>query len=55
MTYYFAKSLDAPFDEAVERTVAALKQHGFGVLTRIDVKNTLKEKINSARCGKATC
>jgi len=47
MSYYFAKSLDAPFDEAIERTVAALKQHGFGVLTRIDVKNTLKEKIGA--------
>ena len=45
MAYYFAKTLDVSFDEAVERTVAALKQHGFGVLTRIDVKNTLKEKI----------
>ena len=47
MAYYFAKSLDAPFDETVERTVAALKAHGFGVLTRIDVKNTLKEKIGA--------
>ena len=47
MAYYFAKSLDAPFDEAVERTVVALKEYGFGVLTRIDVKNTLKEKIGA--------
>lgn len=47
MAYYFAKTLDVPFDEAIERTVAALKQHGFGVLTRIDVKNTLKEKIGA--------
>jgi uncharacterized protein (DUF302 family) len=47
MTYYFAKTIDAPFDEAVEKTVAALKQHGFGVLTRIDIKNTLKEKIGA--------
>ena len=45
MSYYFSKTIEMPFDEAVERTVAALKQHGFGVLTRIDVKNTLKEKI----------
>ena len=45
MSYYFSKMLEMPFDEAVERTVAMLKQHGFGVLTRIDVKNTLKEKI----------
>ena len=47
MAYYFAKTLDAPFDEAIERTVAALKRPGFGVLTRIDVKNTLKEKIGA--------
>ena len=45
MAYYFAKTVDVPFDEAVDRTIVALKQHGFGVLTRIDVKNTLKEKI----------
>lgn len=47
MTYYFSKTLSTSFDEAVERTIAALKQHGFGVLTRIDVKNTLKEKIGA--------
>ena len=47
MAYYFAKTLDVSFDEAIERTVDALKQHGFGVLTRIDVKNTLKEKIGA--------
>lgn len=47
MAYYFAKKLNARFDEAVERTVAALKQHGFGVLTRIDVKSTLREKIGA--------
>lgn len=47
MTYYFSKMLDAPFDDAVEKTVAALKQHGFGILTRIDVRNTLKEKIGA--------
>jgi len=47
MAYYFAKTLDAPFDEAVERAIATLKQHGFGVLTRIDVRSTLKEKIGA--------
>jgi uncharacterized protein (DUF302 family) len=45
MAYYFAKSLDVPFAQAVEKTVAALKAHGFGVLTKIDVEATLKEKI----------
>lgn len=46
MAYYFAKTLDSNFDDAVERTIAALK-HGFGVLTRIDVQDTLKEKIGA--------
>jgi uncharacterized protein (DUF302 family) len=47
MSYYFAKSLDLPFDQAVDKTVAALKSHGFGVLTKIDVQATLKEKIGA--------
>lgn len=34
MSYYFAKTLDTPFQQAVERTVAKLKDHGFGVLTK---------------------
>lgn len=37
--------LDAPFDEAVEQVTKALGNHGFGILTRIDVKETLKKKI----------
>ncbi|HVW41114.1 MAG TPA: DUF302 domain-containing protein [Amycolatopsis sp.] len=37
--------LDAPFEEAVERTRAALKEQGFGVLTEIDVQATLREKL----------
>ena len=48
MSYYFAKSLDLPMEQAVEKTVAALKSHGFGVLTKIDVQATLKEKIGAA-------
>jgi uncharacterized protein (DUF302 family) len=47
MAYYFAKTVDLPFEQAIERTVAALKAHGFGVLTRIDVQATLKEKIGA--------
>lgn len=47
MAYYFAKAIDVPFEQAIERTIAALKAHGFGVLTRIDVQATLKEKIGA--------
>ncbi len=45
MSYYFAKTLSAGFDDAVRRTVEALKQQGFGIITEIDVKDTLKKKI----------
>ncbi len=38
--------LDKPYNEAVEIVVSALKEEGFGVLTRIDVKETLKEKLD---------
>jgi uncharacterized protein (DUF302 family) len=47
MPYYFSKTLDVPFAQAIEKTTAALKEHGFGVLTRIDVQSTLKEKIGA--------
>ena len=44
MTYYFSKTLDCGFDEAISRVTAALKDEGFGVLTEIDGKATLKKK-----------
>ena len=46
MTYYIATTLPCGFDEAIAKTEAALKEEGFGVLTRIDVKETLKAKID---------
>ena len=46
MRYYFSKTLDCGFDEAVARATAALKDEGFGVLTDIDVAATLKKKID---------
>ena len=45
MSYYFSKTLAVPFDEAVARVTAELKKAGFGVLTDIDVKKTLNEKL----------
>ena len=47
MSYFFSKTLDVDFEEAVRRTIEGLKQEGFGVLTDIDVKDTLKKKINA--------
>lgn len=43
--YGFAKPVVLEFDAAVEALTAALKQEGFGVLTRIDVRDTLQQKI----------
>lgn len=45
MSYYFNKTVAMTFDEAVERVKAELKKEGFGVLTDIDVRKTLQEKI----------
>jgi len=46
MSYYFAKTLNTGFDDAVRHTTEVLKQEGFGIITEIDVKETLKKKIN---------
>jgi len=46
MSYYIPKKLDLPFEEAIEKTVAALSEEGFGVLTEIDVKATLEKKLD---------
>ena len=45
MSYYFSKVLSVSFDEAVDRVTQKLKEQGFGVITEIDVTQTLKTKI----------
>ena len=47
MSYHFSKTVSLPFDKAVAATTEALKNHGFGVLTQIDVKDTLNKKIGA--------
>lgn len=47
MSYYFARKLDASFDEALTRTRDALAKRGFGVLTEIDVAATMKAKLGA--------
>lgn len=46
MNLYFTKYTDLPFDEAIDHVTALLREHGFGIITEIDVKETLKKKID---------
>ena len=46
MKYFTSKTVDLSYDQAIEKVTGLLKEEGFGVLTEIDVKNTLKEKLN---------
>ena len=47
MTSGLSTKLNTTFEDAVERTTRALAQQGFGVLTRIDVRSTLKQKLGA--------
>jgi uncharacterized protein (DUF302 family) len=46
MSYYFSKLLGLPFDDAVLKVREELKKEGFGIITEIDVTETLKKKLN---------
>ena len=47
MSYTYDRIIDAPFEDVDARVRKALSDHGFGVLTEIDVKSTLKAKIDA--------
>jgi len=46
MEYYFSKTITGSFDSAIQKVTEALKTEGFGVLTEIDLKATLKKKLD---------
>lgn len=46
MGYYFSKIIKGSFEAALNKITEALKQEGFGILTEIDVKETLKKKLD---------
>ncbi len=46
MEYYFSKTRTGSFDDAIQKVTEALKAEGFGILTEIDIKATLKKKLN---------
>jgi uncharacterized protein (DUF302 family) len=46
MKYYFDTTLDHDFDTTIEKVTAALKQEGFGIITEIDIRDTMKKKLD---------
>lgn len=46
MYYYFTKTIKGSFDNAIKKVTRALKNEGFGILTEIDMKTTLKKKLD---------
>ena len=45
--YGFGAKVPLPYEQAVERTTELLREEGFGVLTEIDVKKTMREKLGA--------
>lgn len=46
MEYFTSKTVDLSYDQAIEKVTSLLKEEGFGVLTEIDVQDTLKKKLD---------
>jgi uncharacterized protein (DUF302 family) len=46
MSYYIGKTITASFEDAVERVTEELKKEGFGIITEINVQETLKKKLD---------
>ena len=46
MDYYFSKTFTGSFENAIQKVTEALKAEGFGILTEIDIKATLKKKLD---------
>jgi uncharacterized protein (DUF302 family) len=46
MEYYFSKTITDSFENAIEKVTEALREEGFGVLTEVDIKATLKNKLD---------
>lgn len=46
MSYYFSKITDTSFEEVLTKVADELKKEGFGILTEIDVRETLKKKLD---------
>ncbi|WP_320815055.1 DUF302 domain-containing protein [Flavobacterium sp.] len=46
MEYYFSKTITDSFENAIQKVTEALKAEGFGILTEIDLKETLKKKLD---------
>lgn len=46
MDYYFSKTLTGSFENVIQKVTEALKAEGFGILTDIDIKATLKKKLD---------
>ncbi|SMO89682.1 DUF302 domain-containing protein [Fodinibius sediminis] len=46
MEYFTSQTVDLSYDQAIKKVTDLLKEEGFGVLTEIDVKDTLKEKLD---------